>query len=167
MRLYVPATLDDLDTMTVTARGSRWDVPPRGAHAVTGALVAALSDEDDETREYAAFLAAADAALVLVAGDAGAAPLRAVVTVEVPDHAVTEAAGDVAPSGVDVMAVPGTKVEAIHVDEPEAARDVRALLAAVDADDDEALETATDLLDQRDLLWYHPTEAHQVPRPPA
>lgn len=165
MRLYVPATLDELDTVTVTARAGWWDVPPRGAHAVTAALVAALPDEDDETREYAAFLAAADASLMLVAGSADAAPVRVVVTVEVPEHAVSDAAGEVAPSGVDVAAVPGTRVEAIHVDEPEAAADVRAVLAAIDADDDEALESATSRVDERDLLWYHPTEAHQVPHP--
>lgn len=165
MRLYVPATLADLDAVTVTTRVGWWDVPPRGAHAVTAALVSALPDEDDETREYAAFLAAADASLMLVAGSADAVPLRVIVTVEVPEHAVSDSAGDVPPSGVDVGEVPGTKVEAIHVDEPEAAADVRAVLAAVDADDDAALESATERVDQRDLLWYHPTEAHQVPRP--
>ncbi|PRZ04894.1 hypothetical protein BCE75_109133 [Isoptericola sp. CG 20/1183] len=165
MRLYVPATVADLDAISVTARAGWWDVPPRGAHAVTGALVSALPDEDDEAREYAAFLAAADASLMLVAGSSDAVPLRVVVTVEVPEHAVTDAAGDVPPSGVDVGAVPGTQVEAVHVDEPEAAADVRAVLDAIDAGDDEALAAATEQVDQRDLLWYHPTEAHQVPRP--
>ncbi|WP_407317032.1 hypothetical protein UQW22_10950 [Isoptericola halotolerans] len=164
MRLYVPATFDDLDALTVTARGARWDVPARGAHAVTAELAAALPDEDEESREYEAFLAAADASLVLVVGRATAVPLRVVVTVDVPDDAATPAAGETAPSGVDVVAVPGTKVEAIHVDEPAAAGDVRAVLAAVDAGDDEALEVATDRVAERDLLWYDPTEAQDVPR---
>lgn len=165
MRLYVPATVDDLSAMTVTARGARWDVPPRGAHAVTASLVAALPDEDAETHEYAAFLAAADASMTLVAGQADAVPLRVVVTVEVPDDATSDADDGPAPSGVDVVAVPGTVVEAIHVDEPEAAADVRALLDAVDVGDDEALEAATERVTERDLLWYDPTEAHEVPRP--
>lgn len=165
MRLYVPATFDDLDAMTVTARGARWDVPARGAHAVTAELAEALPDEDEETREYEAFLAAADASLVLVVGRVGAVPLRAVVTVDVPDDTATPAAGETSLSGVDVVAVPGTRVEAVHVDEPPAADDVRAVVRAVDAGDDEALAAATARVEERDLLWYDPTEAHAIPRP--
>jgi hypothetical protein len=164
MRLYVPATFDDLDAMTVTARGAWWDVPARGAQAVTAELAAALPDEDEETREYEAFLAAADASLVLVVGGVGAVPLRAVITVDVPEDATTPAGSETAPSGVDVVAVPGTKVQAVHVDEPAAADDVRAVLAAVDAGDDDALGAATDRVTERDLLWYDPTEARDIPR---
>ncbi|GAA1990495.1 hypothetical protein GCM10009718_30260 [Isoptericola halotolerans] len=164
MRLYVPATFDDLDALSVTSRGARWDVPARGAHAVTTALVETLPEEDVETHEYAAFLAAADASLVLVVGRGDAVPLRVVITVDVPDDAVTATGSRTVPSGVDVVAVPGTTVEAIHVDEPAAASDVRAALAAVDSADDAALEVLTERVGERDLLWYDATEVHEIPR---
>ncbi|WP_159797623.1 DUF6912 family protein [Puerhibacterium puerhi] len=188
MRLYVPATLDELASATVTATGATWCVPPRGAHAVTPALAGALPDEDEEGREYAAFLAAAHDSLLLVAARGDAVPLRVVVTVEVPDAVVLTAAGGgfdggaddgaAVPSAVRVTReVPGTAVVAVHVDEPEAAGDVRDVLAAADeesdaeaADDvaaasesvlDDALQRVTD----RDLLWYDPTEIAAIPRP--
>ncbi|WP_166849754.1 DUF6912 family protein [Isoptericola sp. BMS4] len=178
MRIYVPATLDELASAVVSAGGARWDVPARRAHADTEALAEALPDDDEEAREYAAFLAAADDSLALVAARGGAVPLRVVVSADVARAAVSEAAGDdVPPSGVDVAAVPGAAIVAVHADEPEAAADVRAVLAAADAESDaegvasraaatdEVLDDALQRVTDRDLLWYDATEVHQVPRP--
>ncbi|WP_418276239.1 DUF6912 family protein [Isoptericola jiangsuensis] len=181
MRLYVPATLDEL-TAVVPGPTARWDLVPRVAHAVTPQLVAALPDADDEELEYAAFLAAADDSLALVAAGA-TVPLRVVVSLEVPDDAVATGATDHEPDGAPsrtavVRDVPGARVEAVHVDEPEAAHDVRAVLAAADSphdggsDDgegadgeDERLADAVERVAARDLLWYAPAEIPTIPCP--
>ncbi|MFE5310181.1 DUF6912 family protein [Isoptericola sp. NPDC056573] len=176
MRIYVPATLDELEGAAVAAAGARWDVPARRAHAVTPALAGELPDEDDESREYEAFLAAADDSLALVAARRAAVPLRVVVSLDVPDAEVTVADGADEPSAVDVAALTGVVVVAVHVDEPEAAEDVRAVLAAADEEHDaertggagatseEALDAALQRVTDRDLLWYDPTEIPQIPR---
>ncbi|MEL7976959.1 hypothetical protein AAG589_13935 [Isoptericola sp. F-RaC21] len=176
MRIYVPATLDELEGATVAA-GARWDVPARRAHAVTPALARELPDEDDEGREYEAFLAAADDSLALVAARRDVVPLRVVVSLDVPDGEVTAADGADEPSAVDVAGLAGVAVVAVHVDEPEAAADVRAVLAAADEENDAertgdvgaaseaALDAALQRVTDRDLLWYDPTEIPQIPRP--
>ncbi|MCA5894625.1 hypothetical protein LEP48_14895 [Isoptericola sp. NEAU-Y5] len=168
MRIYVPATLDELDPATGAAGRVRWDLPARHVHAVTPALEASLPDDDAEGHEYAAFLAAADDALALVAARPGVVPLRVVVSVEVGEQLVSAVEGgvdDVAESTVAVPAVPDVALVAVHVDEPEAAADVRAMLAAVDADDDAELDAALQRVTDRDLLWYDPTEIRAIPRP--
>ncbi|ROS78505.1 hypothetical protein [Cellulomonas sp. PhB143] len=179
MRIYVPVTLDELDAATVDQRAARWDVAPRAAHAVTTALRDAYPEEDEEGLEYAAALEAADDSLALVAGRLDVPPLRAVVTLEVPDAAVEQsspagvpdAAGDQgdadapAPSAVRVTtSVAGVAIVCVHVDEPVAAQDVRAVLAAVDEQDDAALDAAIDRVTDRDLLWYDWTEVAAIPR---
>ena len=171
MRIYVPATLDELTGAAVTAGGARWDLPARVVHAVTPALAAAYPEDDDEGHEYAAFLAAADDSLALVAARPAAVPLRAVVSLDVPDGVVTparaEPGADTAESAVEAAAVPGVEIVAVHVDEPEAAADVRAVLAAADGpdDQDDALDAALERVTDRDLLWYDPTEIGEIPRP--
>lgn len=169
MRLYVPATLDELDSAVVTATGATWTVPGRQAHAVTTALSSALPDEDDEGLEWHAFLAAAHDSLLLVAGSPDAVPLRVVVTVEVPDDVVQESrGGDVALSQVSVARdLPGTALIAVHVDEPTSSPDVQDVLelAASDAPGaDAALDDAIQRVTDRDLLWYDPTELRAIPR---
>jgi hypothetical protein len=54
-----------------------------------------------------------------------------------------------------------TAVIAVHVDEPAAAPDVRAVLAA---DDDAVLDAAIEAVTERDLLWYAPQEIRDIPR---
>lgn len=151
MRIYLPATLDELepDVLTLTARR---------AHAVTPALRAVLPDEDDESLEFAAQLAAADDSLALLARRPDAPRLRLVVSVDVPDRAVVSVTDpDELPSAVDLLDDLGREdVACVHVDEPEAEADVR---RAVDGD-----ETALEALDERDLLWYDSTELGQIPR---
>ncbi|ACZ31512.1 hypothetical protein Xcel_2497 [Xylanimonas cellulosilytica DSM 15894] len=169
MRLYVPATLDELDSAVVTATTATWTVPGRHAHAVTTSLASSLPDEDDEGLEWHAFLAAAHDSLLLIAGAHGAIPLRAVVTVEVPDDvALTAHDGDGAASQVRLVAdVPATPLVAVHVDEPTAASDIQDVLdlAVSDGPDaDAALDDAIQRVTDRDLLWYDPTELRAIPR---
>ncbi|MFI2704086.1 DUF6912 family protein [Cellulosimicrobium composti] len=174
MRIYLPATLDELDAVTVTADAARWTVAPRGAHAVTAALTRALPDEDEEGLEYAAALEAADDSLALVASRPDAPRQRLVVTVEVPDGAVQVVGGAdddedaPAPSAVEVLrTVPDVAIVCVHVDEPEAVPDVEAVLAAADGDGpeaDAALDAAIERVGERDLLWYDWSELKDVPR---
>lgn len=188
MRIYVPATLDELDTAVVASAATRWTVTARRAHAVTSALGAALHDEDDEGREYAAFLAAADDSLARIASQAGVTPLRVVVSLDVPETAVSLPVegregrdggahhDHLAPSTVVLTRdVHDVSVVAVHVDEPEAAVDIRAVLAAADEERDAESASdvgATSVLDDalqrvadRDLLWYDASEVHRIPRP--
>jgi hypothetical protein len=169
MRLYVPATLDELDAAAVTATAATWTVPSGPAHAVTPALASTLPDEDDEGLEWHAFLAAAHDSLVRVAGAAGGAvPLRVVVTVELPADAVLVAPDPDDAPGSQVRVtrnVRGTPVIAVHVDEPEAAADVVEVLRAIDDDAEPDLDAALQRVTDRDLLWYDPTELAQIPRP--
>ncbi|MBD8080707.1 DUF6912 family protein [Cellulosimicrobium arenosum] len=180
MRIYLPATLDELDDVVLTRDAARWTVRPRGAHAVTTALTRELPDEDDEGLEFAAALEAADDSLALVAARPGAPRQRLVVTLEVPDAAVQLAgpggsarpAGtddeDLSPSAVDIVqTVPDVAVVCVHVDEVEAAPDVAAVLAAADGDGpdaDAALDAALERVTDRDLLWYDWSEIAAVPR---
>jgi hypothetical protein len=166
MRIYLPATLDELDAVTVTADAARWTVAPRGAHAVTAALTRALPDEDEEGLEYAA---------ALVASRPDAPRQRLVVTLEVPDGAVQVVGAEdsddedaPAPSAVEVLrTVPDVAIVCVHVDEPEAVADVEAVLAAADDDGpdaDAALDAAIERVGERDLLWYDWSELKDVPR---
>ncbi|KZM33963.1 DUF6912 family protein [Oerskovia enterophila] len=172
MRIYVPATVDELDAVTVTGDEAVWSLAPRAAHAVTSALSRELPDEDEEGLEFAAALEAADDSLALIAGRVGAPRQRLVVTVDVPDEMVTlteprggETAEDVAPSAVEVTAtIPEVRIVCVHVDEPEAATDIADVFAAADEDRDEDLDAALDRVSERDLLWYDWSELKSVPR---
>ena len=166
MRLYIPATLADLTVTPVASEGDGSDPAPalsaRRAHAVTPALRDALPDEDEETWEYAAQLAAADDSLVRLAGEPDSPTLRLVLAVDVEPDAVGPVApgagDDVAPSAVELLvSVTWAELACAHVDEVEAAADVRAALDG----DDEAFER----LAERDLLWYDATELARIPRP--
>lgn len=145
MRIYLPATLDELDAA----------LRPRRAHAVTAALRAELPDEDDEGLEYAAQLAAAADSLERIAAAPAAPRLRLVVSADVPDATVTVADAD-GPSAVDVGPVPPDAIACVHVDEPEARADVERALAG----DAESLER----LEEADLLWYDVSELGAIPR---
>ncbi|MBE1877369.1 DUF6912 family protein [Myceligenerans pegani] len=167
MRIYVPATLDELDTVDVGRTSARWSLTPRPVHGVTRALIAELPDEDTEGVEYAAFLDAAAASLALLAARPGTPPLRAVVTVEVPDHAL-EPVG----TGADTTSselrltepVPDVPIVCVHADEPDAAPDVTAVRSAAEADDDAALADTVQRATDRDLLWYDWSEVGAIPR---
>jgi hypothetical protein len=181
MRIYVPATLDELDAVTHTTDAARWTVAPRRAHAVTKDLEAALPDEDAEGQEYVAALNAADDSLALIAGRTDAPHQRVVITLEVPDTAVAPASGSgdddgPVPSEVDVTTtVEDVAIVCVHVDEPAAATDIADVLKAADEESDAeetakvgeesetALDEALQRVTDRDLLWYDWTEIKNVP----
>lgn len=141
MRVYVPATL----LLLADPAG----LSPASAHAVTPALAAALPEEDEESLEFAALLAAADESVGLLAADPAAPRRRVVLAVDLDGPAPARAGG--LPSAVAPPAViPWARVVSLHVDEPEAEADVA---AAADGDD-EALDRAA----ERDLLWYDVSE---------
>ncbi|SDD56364.1 hypothetical protein SAMN05216410_3521 [Sanguibacter gelidistatuariae] len=160
MRLYVPSTLAELDALTT----AKITLSPRRAHAATPALVAELAAEgidDLEEVEYVAQLAAADDSLVVIASGPSVPWLRVVISVDVPDAAVRPLpAGeddDLAPSAVEITEqVTGVKIVCVHVDEPDAAADIEAVMGG----DDDAIERLAD----RDLLWYDATEIAAIPR---
>ena len=145
MRIYLPATLTELDDPDGLA--------PRPVHAVTPALQAALPDEDEEGLEYAAQLLAADDSLDLLADAPRPVRRRLVVAADVNEDEIEALPADDAhaPSLVRLLvAVPWDVVACAHVDEPEAHADVTAALSG----DDDAAERLAD----RDLLWYDRSE---------
>ncbi|WP_456847249.1 DUF6912 family protein [Cellulomonas sp. P5_C6] len=151
MRIYLPASLDQLDP----AAGP---LSARRAHAVTPALRALFPDEDDEGLEFAAQLAAADDSLEHLATHRDAPQLRLVVSVDVADSDIEPVTDDEdVPSAIElVRSVEQSDVICVHVDEPGAASDV-VLAAGGD-------EAAVDRLDERDLLWYDASELAGIPR---
>ncbi|WP_369371359.1 hypothetical protein AB1046_21700 [Promicromonospora sp. Populi] len=189
MRIYVPATLDELDAVTHTADAARWTVAPRTAHAVTKQLEATLPDEDAESLEYTAALNAADDSLALIAGRPDAPHQRVIITVEVPDAAIGLASEGGASDGgasdddepvaseVQVTStVENVAIVCVHVDEVEAASDIADVLAAADEESDAettteigeesltALDEALQRVTDRDLLWYDWSELKSIPR---
>ncbi|GAB4084125.1 hypothetical protein GCM10028784_07550 [Myceligenerans cantabricum] len=170
MRIYVPATLDELDDVDVGHTSTVWSVTPRDVHGVTPALVAELADEGSEQLEYEAFLDAAAASTTLLAAREDAPPLRTVVTVEVPDDALAPAADGAGAPETPASAlrltrpVPDVPIVCVHADEPAAAADVAEVRSIADGDDDEALTAAVLRLDERDLLWYDWSEVNAIPR---
>ena len=152
MRIYLPASLDQLDP----AAGP---LTARRAHAVTPALRALFPDEDDEGLEFAAQLAAADDSLELLATRPDAPQLRLVVSVDVPDAAIEPVhgrRGRAQRGRAGAAPVEQADVICVHVDEPGAAADV---VLARRGD-----EAAVDRLDERDLLWYDASELADIPR---
>lgn len=162
MRLYVPATLTELETVSA----GKIDFNPRRAHTATPKLIAELAEHDItdlEEVEYVAQLAAADDSLLLIAANPAEAWQRLVISVDVPDSAVdldpapAEDEDDLPASAVDITeSLTGVEIVCVHVDEPEAAADIQAMLEG----SDEAMEALT----ERDLLWYDVTELPQIPR---
>lgn len=153
MRIYLPATVRDLDPTRLAAPTLR------RVHAVTAALRQALPEEDLEGLELAAQLAAADDSLDLLVADLQAPAARCVITAEVPDAAVhkldavhdLEDDDDAALSMVELRGgVRWDQVQCAHVDEPAAAQD---LLAARRGD-----QAAWARAEDHDLLWYDVTE---------
>lgn len=149
MRVYLPATLDELHASGVL-------LAPRTAHGVTPALRARWPEEDEEGWEYAAQAGAADDSLVLLAGRPHAPALRVVVAADVPEACVRPLSDAPVPSALEVVCgVERDQVVSVHVDEPAALADVT---AAAGGD-----EAALERLEERDLLWYDVTEIEQIP----
>ena len=152
MRVYLPATLDELQ------HGSPVLLGPRRVHVVTPALRVAWPDEDEEGWEYAAQSAAADDSHVLLARQPDAPPLRVVVAADLAPASVEDVAEPDVPSLARTVTEVGLDaVVSVHVDEPAAAADVRAALSG----DEAPLER----LEEHDLLWYDVSEIGLIPRP--
>ncbi len=155
MRIYVPATLQELHDEQFGAGG-------RIVHAVTAQLRQALNrggaeSYDEEDLEYAAFLAAADTSLDLLAGAPDATPRRLVIAADVPQDATGPARagmpGADSPSALDLRH-PLSEIEMVsfHVDEDTDA--ARKLVAQAMQGDEQARQQA----DELDLLWFDVTE---------
>ncbi|WP_313277283.1 DUF6912 family protein [Timonella senegalensis] len=161
MRIYVPATLNELDTVT----GSTIDLEPRRAHTATKELVAQYAAEDVtdiEEVEYGAHLAAAADSLMLIAANPDVPWLRLIISVDVPDAAVGPAVPgsdeeDLSASAVQILEpLKGVEIACVHVDEAEAAGDVQGMF--------EGKDEAIDSLFERELLWYATSEIADIPR---
>jgi hypothetical protein len=154
MRVYLPSTLAGL--ARVLSAGQIGPAPMSG-YAVTPALREWYAEGDTEELEYAAMAAAARASLRLLAADPGAPPRRVVLAVEVPQGAVQYVRQDDDRALVQVNApILVRDIAAGHVDDEDAADDVRAAvkaLPAADAGDEDALFTVEGA-EGHELMWY-------------
>jgi hypothetical protein len=154
MRVYLPCTLPVLARLLDTAEIG--PAPMRG-FAVTPALREWYSSGDLEELEYVAMALAARASLRLLGDAPDAPPRRIVLAVELPDHQVSRVTGMDEPALVEVCApVSWERVVSGHVDDAQAADDIRAAVAALpkadDGDDDARF--IVDGAEGHDLLWY-------------
>lgn len=146
MRVYIPATFDDLDSCV----SGRWG--PTMGFAVTERLLDISSfDDPDELAEQARDAAAIDS--VVEAGS----PLRVVIVADYPRTDVTPVP-DAHPAVVSLTGhVPKDAVACAFADDMAAYDDAKQALAG----GTEALER----LEDHDLLWYDVSELDQIPRP--
>ncbi|WP_344265669.1 DUF6912 family protein [Streptomyces sodiiphilus] len=153
MRVYLPLTLPGLDRLRRTGEAGP---APLTAWAVTPALHEWFPSGSEEELEYAALEQAAEASLVLLAAEPGAARRRVVLAADVPEGlaAVVEAGepGEVRLSGP----VPLAKAAAVHVDAPEAVPDVTAAVRALEeaGHGDAEARRAVDGAFGHELLWF-------------
>jgi len=154
MRVYLPFTLPALARLLAEAQTAA--APVRG-FAVTPALREWYSSGDEEELEYVAMTHAARASLRLLRGDPGAPGRRVVLAAEVPEEYVAGVAGFDEPALVEI-GVPVRLVDVVsgHIDDPGAAADVRAAIAALPAADggDEDARFTVDGAEGHELLWY-------------
>ena len=149
MRVYFGTTYDGLRELY---RTSSLGPAPLLGHAVTPALRESYAEGDTEELEYVALTAAALDSLRMLAKHDCEPRRRAVVAADVPDAAVT-ALHDNGPSAVDVSAVvPLAKVDAIHVDDPQAEGAVDAALSALEAGGAATVEVED--VQAEDLMWF-------------
>jgi len=156
MRVYLAATLPILAEIL---QAGRVGPPPLAGFAVTPALREWYASGDLEELEYAAMTVAARASLRLLADDPKAPPRRVVLAADVPDAQVsaTSDLDDDDPAAVRIAAaVPVAWLASGHLDDPAAAADVRAAVAALPAADqgDDDAKFAVDGAEGNELLWY-------------
>lgn len=153
MRVYLPTTFP---VLAAAVADGAFGPPPLLAFTVTPALREWYASGDGEELEYAAMIDAARESLRLLAQDGAAPPRRVVVAADVPDGAAT-LAGDVHPAAVFLATeVALTAVASVHVDDVDAAADIRAAVAAVPAADggDDDASFVVDGAEDHDLHWY-------------
>jgi hypothetical protein len=124
--------------------------------AVTPALREAYASGDEEELEYAALTEAARASLRLLAADPAAPPRRVVLAAELAADQVRWDPRSGEPARVTIGAVPLQSLAAAHIDDPEAAADVRGAVEALPAADagDEDAKFTVDGAEGHELGWY-------------
>jgi microcystin degradation protein MlrC len=161
MRVYLPYTLPALARLLADNQTA---APVRG-YAVTPALREWYSSGDEEELEYVALTQAARASLRLLLADPQAPGRRVVLAAEVPGEQVSGVAGFDEPALVEIkVAVRVRDVVSGHIDDPGAAADVRAAVAALpDADggDDDA-RFVVDGAEGHELGWYATQELQHL-----
>jgi hypothetical protein len=167
VRLYLPATLPLLALLR--RRGELTPYTSDGqdvvAHAVTPSLREWYAEGDDEELEYVAFTRAAQAALRLLRHNSAAPRRRVVVSADLSRRAVAAVDHELGSSAVRVSGpVPLSAVAAIHVDAPEAERDVAAAVEAVEAaaSGNPDAQFTVDGAEGHELAWYDVSELDQI-----
>ncbi|MCL1800696.1 MAG: hypothetical protein FWG25_04950 [Promicromonosporaceae bacterium] len=156
MRVYLPATFSDLARVRQGPNGTTMALMPSQAWAVTPALTTELPGAEVEELEWRAFDSAAADSLALVVDDPNVTPLRAVISLDVPDQLV-QVTPERGSAAVRLSAVPKAHVAAVHVDEPAAAPLISAVRATPES------ESAWQAAHNADLLWYDGTEVASIP----
>lgn len=152
MRVYLPATLADVQTLL--ADGAWMPLGGTG-FALTPALREAYTSDDDEELTELALRDAARASLRLLSGAGGELPVRRVVVVAERDDAAPRP--DLDDAVVKISGPVATaQVVAVHVDGADAEPAVRIAVDRVDAADlgDEDAELAVGDAEDHDLAWY-------------
>jgi len=161
MRVYLPYTLPALARLLAEGHTA---APVRG-YAVTPALREWYSSGDEEELEYVALTQAARASLRLLLADPQAPGRRVVLAAEVPEEQASGIAGFDEPALVEIkVAVRVRDVVSGHVDDPGAAADVRAAVAALphaDGGDDDA-RFVVDGAEGHELGWYATQELEHL-----
>jgi hypothetical protein len=154
MRVYLASTMPALEE---ALQAGEIGPAPLAGFAVTPALREWYARGDLEELEYAALTVAARASLRLLAADEEAPPRRVALAAEVPDEQVSMGGDPDDPAAVLIVAVvPIARLASAHVDDPQAAPDVRAAVAALPAADlgDEDAKFTVDGAEGNELLWY-------------
>jgi hypothetical protein len=161
MRVYLPSTVPALAGMFLAAEISP---SPVLGFAVTPALREWYSSGDMEELEYVAMMQAARSSLRLLMADPAAPRRRVVLAAELPEEQ-TIGAGFSEPALVEIKSpVRLRDIVSGHIDDPMAAEDVSAAVAALtaaDAGDDDA-KFAVDGAEGHELLWYAAQELRHL-----
>ncbi len=154
MRVYLPATLPALARLL---REDGIGPPPLRGFAVTPALREWYASGDLEELEYVALTHAARASLRLLPEEPDAPRRRVVLAADVPDSCVRHNGGFEEVAVVEIAErIPLAWVVSGHVDDPLAAQDIQAAVAALPAADkgDEDARFVVDGAEGHELLWY-------------
>lgn len=162
IRVYLPATLR---VLAVLRRDAVLGPLPLAGHAVTPALREWYAEGDEEELEYVAFTRAAQGALRLLRADPSAPRRRVVVSADVPAADIERSDQELGSSEVRLhSAVPLAAVAAVHVDGPDAERDVAAAAEVIEeatAGDPDAQFTV-DGAEDHELSWYDVSELDRL-----
>lgn len=161
MRVYLPSTFAGLRGLQ--AAGEIGPAPLHG-HAVTPALRESYAVGDTEELEHVAQLAASSDSISLLHEDLSVPRRRVVIAVEVPDESVRRAEDGDESSVTVLSVVPMSAVQAVLVDDPDAAdvidRAAEAWTAAQTGDDDALFDL--DEASAHDLMWFARQELDQL-----